>query len=339
MDSIYWVISRECNQRCADCYNDSGPGAIGLTPAEVSLCIAHFPPPDRVPLDRIILSGGEVLVWPELLFHALQELSGFRRYGTEVWIQTNGDRLDEKILDRLLAAGVSRIDVSSMDAFHPLPSVKRRGQLTRMFETAGMISADTEHVPVDARRYSFWGATEDVWIGPLWPRGRARFNGLSAAAPEHKFCQLWSGAKRFLNYRGEGSEVNIQLADVYPCCPMTCRPIGTLLSETLLEILDRCAGQPVFRELNEGRPDSMGITRGITPEFSQQRIQELGNECLWCDEFFTTYATDLLAPDCPTARGAVDLRTAQLDHHARRPQIVQLSTAVGGRTVRSDDSA
>ena len=24
-----------------------------------------------------------------------------------------------------------------------------------------------------------------------------------------------------------GSEVNIQLADVYPCCPMTVRPLGS----------------------------------------------------------------------------------------------------------------
>lgn len=31
VDSIYWVISRGCNQRCPHCYNDWAPGAPGLT--------------------------------------------------------------------------------------------------------------------------------------------------------------------------------------------------------------------------------------------------------------------------------------------------------------------
>ncbi len=30
--------------------------------------------------------------------------------------------------------------------------------------------------------YAFWGATEDLWIGPLWPRGRAR-NRRAAKVP------------------------------------------------------------------------------------------------------------------------------------------------------------
>ena len=71
---------------------------------EASRCIDHFPEPDGIPLDRIILSGGEVLVWPELLFHALARLR--QRYGHRVklMVQTNGDLLDEPMLDRLLQA-------------------------------------------------------------------------------------------------------------------------------------------------------------------------------------------------------------------------------------------
>ena len=149
--------------------------------------------------------------------------------------------------------------------------------------------------------YAFWGATQDLWIGPLWPRGRARTHQLSTATPETNFCGNWSGAKGFLDYRGQGCEVNVQLADVYPCCPMTCRPIGSLLAEPLLAILDRCAQHPVYRALNEGRPEKMGESLGISEADGMRRTRELGNHCLWCDEFFAKYAPGLAAPVAMTA--------------------------------------
>jgi len=155
--------------------------------------------------------------------------------------------------------------------------------------------------------YAFWGATEDQWIGPLWPRGRAAKHGLSKAGPEDDFCGNWSGAKGFLNYRDKGSEINIQLSDVYPCCPMTCRPIGNLLEESVISILDRCAQHLVFQALNEGRPEAMGQSIGISEKQGQRRSRELGNHCLWCDEFFIKHAPELLAPDGITARNTVDL--------------------------------
>src|SRR3954451_7029424 len=100
MESIYWVLSRDCNQRCPHCYNNSEPGADGLSPEEVDRCVEHLPDPRAVPVGRIILSGGEVLVWPELLFRALGAL--YARYGdaTQLAVQTNGDLLDGAMLDR-----------------------------------------------------------------------------------------------------------------------------------------------------------------------------------------------------------------------------------------------
>ena len=314
MDSIYWVISRDCNQRCAHCYNDSAPGQPGLTPAGASRCIANLPDPADVPVDRIIISGGEVLVWPDLLFHALADLAERYEDGTKLMVQTNGDLLDEAMLDRLLAHHVRRIDVSSMDHYHPKTTLARREHLTRLLESRGMGEASsiarTAGAEIDTGReltYAFWGATEDLWIGPLWPRGRARRLGLSKAKPEDDFCARWSGAKNFLDYRGEGCEVNIQLADVYPCCPMTCRPIGDLRAEPLLAMLDRCARHPVYRALNEGRPEKMGEERGISEAEALRRTRELGNQCLWCDEFFTKHAPELLHRGGMTERGDVDL--------------------------------
>jgi organic radical activating enzyme len=314
MESIYWVVSRDCNQKCPHCYNDSEPGAPGLSLEQAARCIDHLPHPGDVPLDRIILSGGEILVWPDLLFHTLTRL--YERYhrATKLVVQTNGDLLDEAMLDRLLAHHVCRIDVSSMDKFHPKSTLRRRDYLTELFRARGMVEtseiahrAGQDNSNARPLVYAFWGATEDRWIGPLWPRGRARQHNLSKAGPEHRFCADWSGAKNFLNYRGEGCEVNVQLADVYPCCPMTCRPIGSLLDEPLLAMLDRCAQHPVYRALNEGRPEAMGEYRGISEEEGFRRSRELGNHCLWCDEFFTQYAPDLLYHGGTTQRGTIDL--------------------------------
>jgi len=286
--------------------------------AQIRPCVEHLPNPEAVEVQRIILSGGEVLVWPDLLLHALRCLHD--RYGdaTELWVQTNGDLLDQAMLQRLLEHHVHRIDVSSMDRFHRKASVARRDFLEDLFRSCGMRPADRDDQEIEGQRsalvlipaeptYAFWGATEEEWIGPIWPRGRAQQKGLSRARPDDRFCSLWSGAKDFLDYHEPGSEVNIQLSDVYPCCPMTFRPIGNLLDESLVDILDRCRAHPVFRALNDGRPESMGESLGISEAFGFQRSRELGNHCLWCDEFFARYAPELLAPGAITERGTSDL--------------------------------
>lgn len=317
MDSIYWVVSRDCNQRCAHCYNNSEPGAPGLINDEVTRCIEHLPEPGAVRIERIILSGGEVLVWPDLLFHTLRLLNDRYAGGSELWVQTNGDLLDEAMLERLLEHHVRRVDVSSIDSYHPKSTLARQDYLTRLFESRGMRRASDENTKIGTVTYGFWGATEEQWIGPLWPRGRARQNGLSAAGPEHEFCRMWSGARNFLNYREAGCELNVQLADVYPCCPMTCRPLGSLLHEPLVDMLDRCAKHPVFQALNEGRPEKMGESMGISEEHGFRRSRELGNHCLWCDEFFTSHAPELLLRGATTERNTVDLQVELAQLHAK----------------------
>ncbi len=119
----------------------------------------------------------------------------------------------------------------------------------------------------------------------------------------------WNGVRGFLDYHKPGCEVSVQLADVYPCCPMTCRPIGSLLDEPLTAMLDRCADHPVYRALNEGRPEKMGESIGLSEDFGEARTQALGNHCLWCDEFFTSHAPEMLRQGAATERGDVDLLT------------------------------
>lgn len=185
MESIYWVLSRDCNQRCPHCYTEPEPGAPGLTFDEVTRCIANLPDPGEVPVARVILSGGEVLVWPELLFHALSEFHARFQGAVAAWVQTNGDLLDEAMLQRLLDAHVKRIDISSMDKYHMKSTAKRRSYLEGLFKSFGLVTADCKSDPAwgtagnVAVESSFWGATEDKWIGPLWPRGHANQKGLS----------------------------------------------------------------------------------------------------------------------------------------------------------------
>ena len=64
---------------------------------------------------------------------------------------------------------------------------------------------------------------------------------------------------------------------------------------------------PVFRALNEGRPEAMGEYLGISEETGFQRTRELGNHCLWCDEFFAVHAPELLHQGGMTARRLVEL--------------------------------
>lgn len=58
---------------------------------------------------------------------------------------------------------------------------------------------------------------------------------------------------------------------------------------TLADVLTRVAELPIFQALDKGDPYSMGETIGVTTEYAHKRCGELGNVCLWCDEFFTTY--------------------------------------------------
>ena len=206
-----------------------------------------------------------------------------------------------------------------MDKYHAKGTMQRKPYLENLFHSRGLIPVDPEsdiqtESNCDQKVFAFWGATEDEWIGSLWPRGRALKMGLSKAGPSDEFCCLWSGSKNFLDYHQSGSEVNIQLADVYPFCPMIYRPIGNLPEEPLIEQLERCQQHPVYQALNQGHLETMGETLGLSDKYGFNRSRELGNHCLWCDEFFTKYAPHLLQQDAITERGTVDLVHLQLEN-------------------------
>jgi hypothetical protein len=287
-ESIYWVFTQLCNDTCAHCYNDSSPTGARISLEDCLAIVANLP--SRV--DRLILSGGEPLTeLPKL--HAILDALAARYAGkTQIMLQPNGDLLTGEKLDGLLARGVTRVDVASIDRFHKHAGA-RRGQLEELFRSRGMSGDETDplvqkdnYVKPGAASYGFWGANEEMWLGGNWARGQAMKSGVWLRDGEHNFCAILSGGKGFLGGTDLPQEISIQLWKINPCCPGTRYPMGDARTERVADVLDRVAQSPVFRKINEGNPYAMGETLGISEEQGHERARALGNVCLWCDEFF-----------------------------------------------------
>lgn len=329
MESIYYVATFLCHRTCHHCYEDRfrpyyGDQLKSVVKQSVenhARIIEHFPdrmnyldlsdcdPATGKPKEktgRVIIAGGEILlelVREPVLYSALDLLHDKYDGDIRLIIQTTGDLVNEKIVDELLEHHIYQISVSGIDQHHQGLETKQAQQrvvdrLTRIFESRGMKFYDLGgkgevRAEKGERYFSFFGATEDAWIGPLWPRGRAQQNELSSATLRDNFCNRWSGALNFLQYKYNGSEVSIDPAgNVYPCCIKTKKPIGNLLEEKLEAILDRLIGNPIYEALSMGHPERMGITRGWSVEkFIEASTLRLPsgktyqNLCVGCDKF------------------------------------------------------
>lgn len=331
MESIYYSICWHCHRRCRHCYEERfqpySREALGSVVAEAERnaprIIEHFPDrlmyldrrtPDPAAPDgfreragRIILSGGEVLTDPvreRVLYPTVEAINAKYRSagGAKIVVQTTGDLVTPAIIDDLLTRGVWMISIAGMDDFHVGMEGDRRVELqTRleaMFEAAGMrrsgLQADKracteENGPL----YSMFGATQDAWIGRIWPRGRAWTNGLSKATLADNFCNAWSGGLGFLDHRYSGSEVAVDPSgDVFPCCLKTARALGNLIEEPLIEILDSLIGHPVYEAINAGRPERMGLSYGWSVKgyyaacaTRTPKGDAYANLCIGCDRF------------------------------------------------------
>lgn len=333
MESIYYVLSWACHRRCKHCYESRfRPYVRGALQKVVDEAKTTFPqvianlpdtlsyldlsaPSETAPggytrrASRIILAGGEVLVDPvrqEVLYPALEAIR--RKYGAQgvrVIVQTTGDLVTPQIVDDLLSRGAWMISCAGMDDFHVgMEGDKRlplQDRLRAMFEAAGMRDSalasstrnwneQTQDQPV----YSFFGATEDAWIGKIWPRGRAWENSLSKATITDNFCNAWSGGLGFLNRGYSGSEVSIDPnGDVFPCCLKTAAPLGNLCEERLDDILDSLMGHPALEAISMGHPERMGLAQGrdLSRFLEESRTtrpdgQPYRNLCIGCDRFF-----------------------------------------------------
>ncbi len=329
---VCWACHRKCKHCYEDRFRpyvrDALEGVIREAEQNAPRIVDHLPErmtyldiDDPLPngklaekTGRIILSGGEVLldgVRQRVTYPTMRRLKA--RYqgkgGIKIIVQTTGDMLDEALVDDLLEAGAGLISIAGIDDYHvgmegPENQQRAIDRLTRIFEARGMVTADVATAErkwhedrgwlEDERpQYHFFGATEDSWIGKLWPRGRAWANGLSTATLADNFCNRWAGGLNFLRHRYSGSEVSIDPSgDVFPCCIKTKTPIGNLTQENLIAILDSLVGDPAIEAIAMGHPERMGIQDGWSVEhFIEQsktttpKGDAYQNLCIGCDRF------------------------------------------------------
>lgn len=343
MESIYYVMCWACHRRCKHCYEDRfRPYVRGELAGVLEEAVRNFPRivdhfPERMtyldradPRDdgtlpektgRIVLSGGESLLDPvrtAITYPIIERLQDryAGRGGVKIVVQTTGDLLTRRIVDDLLERGVYMISVASMDDYHvglegEAKQAAFKAKLTDLFEGAGMRASGLSHTKrqwheEEGPLYSYFGADPGSWIGKIWPRGRGWSNDLSTATMEDNFCNRWSGGLRFLEHRFNGSEVSVEPdGSVYPCCVKTKLPIGSLLEDDLIGILDSLADEPAYRAINEGAPERMGEAYGWSPEHFAERSKTLTpggkpyqNLCIGCDKFHE----EVLAPVLEAAR-------------------------------------
>lgn len=174
-------------------------------------------------------------------------------------------------------------------------------ELAELFDSRGINGEDKDPL-VDKQNYlhghplswGAWGATEDMWLGGNWARGRAIEKDIWKRDPDHNFCTILSGARNFLGgYDDIPQEICIQLWRINPCCPGTKFPMGDARKDKVADVLERMTEHPVFKRLNEGEPWKMGEHLGVSEEAAKARTAELENICLYCDAFFNDYMQDL----------------------------------------------
>ena len=293
LESLYWVFTQLCNDKCDHCYNTSGPQGERISEAECMQIIDNLPEK----IDRIILSGGEPLADKKLLYSILDKLKEKYAPHSQIMLQTNGDLLNGEILDTLIEKGVTRFDIASIDRYHKYAG-DRLIVLADLFESRNvngedkdpLVEKETYLVKAHPLSWGYWGATEDMWLGGNWARGRALEKDIWKRDASHNFCKILSGGIGFLS-GGEGvpQEISIQLWRVNPCCPGTYKAMGDARKEKISDILQRVSTSPIFQKINEGDPIGMGESIGISRDFAQNRTEDLQNICLWCDEFFKNY--------------------------------------------------
>jgi MoaA/NifB/PqqE/SkfB family radical SAM enzyme len=138
---VTWQITRDCDLACLHCCTDSAPGKRlpDELDAEAALRVADEIVRNQVPY--VMLCGGEPLVVPH--FFRLAEALGAG--GVQLKIETNGQRLDTAVAERLARLPVRSIQISldgdSQEVYgrqRPGGSLERAHAACRAVRAAGL---------------------------------------------------------------------------------------------------------------------------------------------------------------------------------------------------------
>ncbi len=296
IQSIYWVFTQLCNDDCDHCYNDSSPFGKRISEEDCVKIIENLP--DKI--DRIILSGGEPLADIKLLYTILEKIREKYSNSIQIMLQTNGDLLNKEKLKILIEKGVQRFDIASIDRYHKKAG-GRLMELADIFDSCGVVGTEKDpliegghFLTENPLSWGYWGASEDMWLGGNWARGKAFTNDIWLKDPTHNFCSIVSGARNFLGgYNDIPQEISIQLWRINPCCAGTHFPMGDARNEKISTVLERASKNTVFKMLNEGNPLKMAISLGVTEEDAVAKNNELKNICLFCDSVLKCYKSEI----------------------------------------------
>lgn len=328
---LSWACHRRCrhcyDERFRPYRGDAFTRVVGEGQAAYPKIIANLPddmsfveasPKAQEPTRRpttLILSGGELLlegVREQLFYPVLDAIAArWPNKAPRISIQTTGDLLEPRFIEEMLARRVRTIAIASIDDFHVgMTQDKKFAFMDRIRAMMALVGVreiglgaardprlntpDSAARSSEAPSFVFFGAQPELWIGELWPRGRAWRNGLSQADYKTNFCARWSGGKNFLNFGHAGAEVAIEPdGSLYPCCLKTKAALGNLTEERLLDILQSLKGNAAFEAINAGDPEAMGLEGGWSREDFARASQTsdpsgraFANLCIGCDAFF-----------------------------------------------------
>jgi MoaA/NifB/PqqE/SkfB family radical SAM enzyme len=105
---ISWQLTRDCDLCCLHCCTESAPGKRLVDELDVDEAMRLADDIIRNAVPYVMLCGGEPLVVPHFL--ALAEALG--QAGVQLKIETNGQRFDAEIADRLARLPVRSVQVS-----------------------------------------------------------------------------------------------------------------------------------------------------------------------------------------------------------------------------------
>ena len=146
LESVYWVFTQLCNDKCDHCYNLSGPQGARISEEECFRIIENLP----AKIDRLILSGGEPIADRKKLYNILDKLQEKYQGRTQIMLQTNGDLLTPEILETLIAKGITRFDIASIDRYHKAKG-DRLEKLRELFTSHGVAGDNDDHSPLISR--------------------------------------------------------------------------------------------------------------------------------------------------------------------------------------------